>query len=102
MTTNKQIKVWNVKTSLIHIVLTYIIDKYSKDVNLLKNKNISLSLLTHIKLWDWIVSDALCKYSQLWKLIINNDDVNALKNYTNHKKNSILFKKTEKNMSASS
>jgi len=94
--------VWSVKTSLIHIVLTYIIDEYSKDADLLENKDILLSLLIHTKLWDWIASDVSHKHDQSQKLVIDNDNINALKNCTNHKKNSILFKKTEKNMSASS
>ena len=102
ITTSKQIKVWSVKTSLIHIVLTYIIDEYNRDTDLLKNKDISLSLLICIKQQDWIASDALCKHSQSQKLIIDNDDVNALKNCTNHKKDSNLSKKTEKNMPAPS
>ena len=58
ITTNKQIKVWSIETSLIHIVSTYIIDEHSKDANLLKNENISLSLFIHTKLWDQIASDA--------------------------------------------
>ena len=100
MTTSKQIKVWSVKTNLIYIVLTYIIDEYSRNVNLLKNKNVSLSLSIYTKLWDWIASDVLHKCSWSQKLVIDNDDVNALKNCINHKKNSILSKKTKKNMSA--
>ena len=41
----------------------------------------------------------LNKHNQSQKLITDNDDVNALKNCMNHKKNSLLSKKTEKNMS---
>ena len=101
MTISKQIKVWSIKTSLIHIVLTYIIDEHSRDVDLLKNEDILLLLLTHTKLQDQIVFDVSHKYDWSQKLIIDNDDVNALKNCTNHKKDSNLSKKTEKNMSAS-
>ncbi len=39
---------------------------------------------------------------QMWstiKLVADNDDVNALKNQTNYKKDSSLSKETEKNMS---
>jgi len=98
--TSKQIKVWSVKTNLIHIVSTYIIDEHSKDVNLLENKDISLLLLIHMKLWDQIALNISHKHSWSQKLVIDNDNVNALKNCMNHKKNSILSKKTEKNMSA--
>ncbi len=38
--------------NLIYIVLTYIIDECSKDIDLLKNKNIMLLLLTYTKLQD--------------------------------------------------
>jgi len=78
----------------------YIIDEHSRDANLLKNENILLSLLIHMKLWDQIASDVLYKHDWSQKLVIDNNDINALKNCINHKKNSILSKKTEKNMSA--
>ena len=39
--------------NLIHIMLTYTIDEYSKDTDLLENKDILLLLLlTYIKLQD--------------------------------------------------
>ena len=100
ITTNKQIKVWSVKTSLIHIMSTYTINEHSRDADLLENKNILLSLLIHIKLQDWIASDVPHKHDWPQKSVIDNDDVNALKNCTNHKKDLNQFKKTEKNMSA--
>jgi len=81
-------------------VSTYIIDEYSRNADLLENKNISLSLLTHTKLQDQIAFNVSHKCSQSQKLVIDNDNVNALKNYMNHKKDSNLSKKTEKNMSA--
>jgi len=102
MTISKQIKVWSVKTNLIHIMSAYTIDEYNRNVNLLKNKNISLSLFIYTKLWNQIAFDVSHKHNWSQKLVIDNDDVNALKNYINHQKNSILFKETEKNMSASS
>jgi len=80
-------------------MLTYIIDEYNRKVNLLKNENVILSSLTHIKLQDQITFDVSHKHSQSQKLIIDNDDINTLKNHINHKKNSNLFKKTEKNTS---
>ncbi len=83
-------------------MLTYIIDEHSRDTNLLENEDVSLSLLTCTKLQDQIASDVSHKCDQSQKLVIDNDDVNALKNYINHKKDSILSKKTEKNMSMSS
>ncbi len=49
-----------------------------------------------------MTSDISHKHRQLQKLIIDNDNINASNNYINHKKNSLLSKKTEKNMSASS
>ena len=100
MTTNKQIKVWSIKTSLIHIMLTYTINEHNRDANLLKNKNILLSLSICTKLQDQIAFDISHKHNQSQKLVIDNDNVNALKNCTNYKKNSILSKETEKNMSA--
>jgi len=99
MTTNKQIKVWSIKTSLIHIMLTYTINEHNRDANLLKNKNILLSLSICTKLQDQIAFDISHKHNQSQKLVIDNDNVNALKNCTNYKKNSILSKETEKNMS---
>jgi len=102
MIISKQIKVWSVKTNLIHIMSAYTIDEHSKDADLLKNKDILLLLLICTKLWDWIAFDVLHKCDQSQKLVIDNDDVNALKNHTNHKKYSILFKKIEKNISTSS
>ena len=97
---SKQIKVWSVKTSSIHIMSAYIIDEHSEDADLLENKDILLSLLTHMKLQDWIALNVSHKCDWSQKLVIDNNDVNALKNYINHKKNLNLSKKTEKNMSA--
>ncbi len=85
--------------NLIHIVLIYIIDECSRGADLLENKYILLLLLTYIKLQDWMTLNILCKCSQLQKLITDNVNINALNNCTNHKKNSLLFKKTEKNIS---
>ncbi len=85
---------------MIHIMSTYIIDEYSKDADLLENEYILLLLLIHMKLQDWITLNILHKCDQSQKLITDNDDVNALKNYTNYKKNLLLFKKTKKNISA--
>jgi len=91
--------VWNIKTNLIHIVLTYTIDECSRDANLLENKYILLSLLTHTKLQDQTALNILHKYSQSQKLVTDNDDINISDNYTNYEKDLLLFKETEKNMS---
>jgi len=82
-------------------VSTYNIDEHNRDADLLENEDILLLLFIHTKLQDWIAFNILCKCDQLQKLVIDNDDVNVLKNCINHKKNSNLSKKTEKNMSAS-
>ena len=63
MTINKQIKVWSVRTNLIHIVLIYTIDECSRDADLLENEYILLSLLTYTKLYDWMTLNTLCKCS---------------------------------------
>jgi len=93
--------VWNIKTNLIHIVSAYTIDEHSRDADVLENKDILLLLLLliYMKLWDQIASDVSYKHDWSQKLIIDNDDVNVLKNYMNHEKDSILSKETEKNMS---
>jgi len=78
----------------------YIIDKHNRNTDLLENEDVSLSLLIHIKLQDWIAFDVSHKCDQSQKLVIDNDNINALKNCTNHKKYLNSSKKTEKNMSA--
>jgi len=83
---------------MIHIISAYIIDEHSRNADLLENEDILLLLLIHTKLQDWIVFDVSYKFDSSQKLVIDNDDVNALKNYINHKKNSNSSKKTEKNM----
>jgi len=62
------------------------INEHSRDVNLLENENISLSLLICTKLQDQIASDVSHKHDQSQKLIINNNNIKALKNHANHKK----------------
>jgi len=78
----------------------YTINEHSKDTDLLENEDILLSLLIYTKLWDQIAFNVSHKHDQSQKLVIDNNNVNSLKNCTNHKKDSILSKETEKNISA--
>ena len=43
---------------------TYIINEHSKNANLLENKDVSLSLLIYMKLWDQIALNVSYKHSQ--------------------------------------